>query len=101
MHVATKSNQPAGWGGFLALLTVLSSPVRVGRLAMLSVSDKSLSQDEEALERRENPSAFRRRESQISCTSGQSACNDYGTHGPEDGAHPTPHSTWAQKWRAT
>jgi hypothetical protein len=31
---------------------------------MLSVSDKSLSQDEEALERRENPSAFRRRESQ-------------------------------------
>jgi hypothetical protein len=31
---------------------------------MLSVSDKSLSQDEEALERRENPSAFSRRESQ-------------------------------------
>ncbi|HEX4206753.1 MAG TPA: hypothetical protein VHZ51_21645, partial [Ktedonobacteraceae bacterium] len=60
-----EEEQPAGWGGFLALLTVLSSPVRVGRLAMLSVPDKSLSQDEEALERREHPSAFRRRESQV------------------------------------
>jgi hypothetical protein len=35
---------------------------------MLSVSDKSLSQDEEALERREHPSAFRRRESQLLMT---------------------------------
>ncbi|HEX4204544.1 MAG TPA: hypothetical protein VHZ51_10195 [Ktedonobacteraceae bacterium] len=37
-----EEEQPAGWGGLLALLTVLPSPVRVGRLAMLSVSDKSL-----------------------------------------------------------
>ena len=40
-----EEEQPAGWGGLLALLTVLSSPVRVGRLEMLSVSDKSLSQE--------------------------------------------------------
>jgi hypothetical protein len=38
-----EEEQPAGWGGLLALLTVMSSPVRVGRLEMLSVSDKSLS----------------------------------------------------------